>query len=303
MACNQNCYTVSNQAIDNIITSASLIIVSALNAWTDAYLGLIQGLCFAFLLFAIICQCRQDDVRPKLLKRICLLYCNMELRRLFIPDDYSATSIFTNILLAIAIAVLMIALYDDSDAAKNTDLQLMLNSLLYLYSNTMDFSFEYGTFKITTCAFGMCAFFTSSKPPENKIMGFIWNLLIIINTNLLSTGIVSMIQSPFIELEFLEILTAVCILRLLLPSMESYLAYLAALQLATLIPGMPTVFFCAILWINILPLSSQRWIGEMCCTYIIASITASIIRNDQIFGMIPVLVLTHYIDYIIETNK
>ena len=189
----------------------------------------------------------------------------MELRRLFIPDDYSATSIFTNILLAIAIAVLMIALYDDSDAAKNTDLQLMLNSLLYLYSNTMDFSFEYGTFKITTCAFGMCAF--------------------------------------FIELEFLEILTAVCILRLLLPSMESYLAYLAALQLATLIPGMPTVFFCAILWINILPLSSQRWIGEMCCTYIIASITASIIRNDQIFGMIPVLVLTHYIDYIIETNK
>ena len=86
----------------------------------------------------------------------------------------------------------------------------MLDSLLYPYNNTMDISFEYGTLIISMCAFEMYAFCTSSKvskPPEYNILGFIWNLMIIINTNLLSTGIISMIQSPFIELKFLDILT------------------------------------------------------------------------------------------------
>jgi len=46
------------------------------------YFGLIQGLCVAFLIFAISTQLNQEEVQPRLLKRITLLYCNQQIRKL-----------------------------------------------------------------------------------------------------------------------------------------------------------------------------------------------------------------------------
>ena len=44
---------LGRQAIQRVALSSSVIIVQALSSWTDEYFGLIQGLCIAFLIFAI----------------------------------------------------------------------------------------------------------------------------------------------------------------------------------------------------------------------------------------------------------
>ena len=61
----------------------------------------------------------------------------------------------------------------------------MLQGILYLYGDIFDFSFEYGTFKITACAFGLSIFFKEWPKPTNQIMAFCWRLAEIISTNLL----------------------------------------------------------------------------------------------------------------------
>jgi hypothetical protein len=84
--------------------------------------------------------------------------------------------------------------------------------------------------------------------------------------------------------------------------MESYLTYIAALRLMMLAPGLAPLFFCSVVWLDILPISSRSWVGETCFMYVIASISNMAVQQTPFWGMILVLVLAHYIDYIVQIH-
>jgi hypothetical protein len=278
-----------------------VIIVRALSSWTDEHFGLVQGLCIAFLIFAISTQLNQEEVQPRLLKRITLLYCNQQIRKLVDTHNLTPTTIFSDILLAIALAVMMIMVCDKKSKSKSSDLQNLLEGLLYLYSDTFDFAFQYGVLKVTLFAFGISVSLKSLKPPASQIQNFCWKLATIISINLLSGGATALLQSSFVELDFIQCLASAAILRMMFPSMESYLTYMAAARLMVLIPGLAPLFFCAVLWLDVLPVSSRSWMGETCFVYVIGSIS-TLVSKTPFWGMILVLILAHYIDYVIQIH-
>ena len=288
-------------AIKRVAMSASVILITAMSTWTDLYFGVIQGLCIAFIVFVIATQMDTKHVQPRLIKRVCILYCNQEVRKLFIVNDYSPTSIFSDILLAVLLAISMIMLYDKKSPQHSQDLDRMLQGLLYMYGDILDFLFTYGTFKITVCAFGLSIFLKEQDKPQNKIQAFCWQLAEIISANLLSQGITSMIRSST-SMAFIQIIACVSFLRIMLPSMESYLTYLAAIQLISIMPNLWALFLCAVICLDMLPSASQNWVGDVCSTYVIATVANSIIQVP-FWGMILVLVLAHYIDFITEQNN
>ena len=293
-------YMLGFRILQRLAMSSGVILISSLQLWTNQYLGTLQGLCIAILVFAITKQLDKDaSIRPKLLKRVCLLYCNQQVRRLFITNDNSPASIFSDILLAIALAVIAIVLYDERTNPNSTkELKQMLESLLYLYGDILDFAFQYGVLSVTVCAFGVSMFVKTQKPPSTHIQKFCWRMVAIISANLLSQGMTELIPRSTPQVQFLQCLASVCILRLILPDMQSYLIYLAAYQLQIIAPGLPTLFFCALVCLEILPESSRDWVGELCFTYIIACV-ASYLTQIPFWGMLFVLIMAHYVDYIL----
>ncbi len=290
---------MGRQAIQRVALSSSVIIVNALGAWTDEHFGLVQGLCIAFLIFLISTQLNQEHVQPMLLKRIALLYCNKQIRKLVVTQNLTPTAIFSDILLAIALAIMMIMLYDVKDKQKPSGLGSMLEGLLYLYSDTFDFAFQYGVFKITVIAFGASISLSRIPPPSSRIQNFCWRLATIISINLLSQGTTMLLRSTFVQMDVIQCIASSSMLRLLFPAMESYLTYVTAIRLMTLIPGLGPLFFCAVLWLDFLPASSRGWVGETCFMYVIANISAEVIKTP-FWGMILVLIMGHYIDFIIN---
>jgi hypothetical protein len=288
---------MASQALRRIMLATGIVMVDELTDWTDQYFGLVEGMCISILIFIITTQLNQSAVEPLLLKRVCLLYCNRQASRLFIGNDTSASGVFSNILLAMAIAVLAIVLYDSKDKSSAKDLQHLLDGLLFMYGDMMDFAFQYGVFMITMAAFGVSMFMQYTPPPTKRIPLFCWQLGTIISANLLSQGMTSLIPT-IPDLRLLQCIASVCILRLLLPGMQSYLTYLAAKQLVLLIPGMAPLFFCVVVCIRLLPVGSQDWMNETCTTYILAEI-AGFISRIHIWGMVLALILAHYVDYII----
>lgn len=288
------------QAIQRISLSSSVILVRLLSTWTDMNFGFVQGLCIAFLIFAISTQLNQENAQPRLLKRVTLLYCNQQIRKLIDTRNLTPAAIFSDILLAIAMAVMMIMLCDKKNRKKSADLRNLLEGLIYLYSDTFDFTFRYGVLKITLAAFGVSMFLKKMKPSSSQIQNFCWKLATIITANLLSGGITKLLQSPFVQLDIIQCMASVSLLRLLFPSMQSYLTYVAAMRLMTLAPGLAPLFFCAVIWLDILPASCRGWVGETCFVYVISSISNMVAQQTPFWGMILVLVLGHYIDYIVQ---
>jgi len=289
------------QAVQRVALSSSVILVNALGVWTKEYFGMVQGLCTAFLIFALSTQLPQEKAQPRLLKRVTLLYCNQQIRGLFVTNDLTPTSIFSDILLAIALAMMMMLIYESKNKANTDDLRYLLNGLMYLYSDTFDFAFQYGVFKITLFAFGLSIVLRTLKPTADPVRMFCRNLASIICVNLLSEGLTALLHSTSIHIDIVQCLATVAILRLMFPSMESYLTYLAALRLTTLIPNLGPLFFCIVLWLGVLPASGRAWVGEVCFTYVIMAISDYIVQTP-FWGMILVLILAHYIDYIIQVH-
>ena len=285
------------QALRRIMMSTGVIVVSALSTWTDEYLGLVQGICLSILVFVVTTQLDQTAVEPLLLKRVCLLYCNQQVSRLFIGDDKSFAGIFSNILLAMTLAVVAIILCDHKNQASTKDLQSLLDGLLFLYGDLFDFAFQYGVFKITVLAFGISMFLQYMPAPTKRIPLFCWQLGSIISANLLSEGLTTLIPTTP-RLHLIQCLASVCILRLILPAMQSYLTYLAAKQLTVIVPGMAPLFFCITVCIPLIPAGSQEWITEMCTTYILSEIV-SWISGMHFGGVMLALILAHYIDFIV----
>jgi uncharacterized membrane protein len=150
-------------------------------------------------------------------------------------NDTSPTGVFSNILMAIALAVMMMLIYNKKQ--KTDDLRNILEGLFYLYGDMLDFMFQYGVLKTTVFAFGVSVLLKNTPTPENKIKAFCKRLAAVISANLLSQGMVTLVQPPSRELGVLQCLAIASILRLLLPDLESYVTYLAADQLVSLIPG------------------------------------------------------------------
>ena len=294
------------RVLQRLSTSGGIVLVNALTAWTNEYFGTVQGLCIALLTFIIVKQLdNTDSIRPRLLKRVCLLYCNQQMRQLFITNDNSPASIFSDILLALALASLTIVLYDKnfSTPEHTNELKQMLESLLYLYGSILDFVFQYGVLKITICAFTASIYLQtgSSTQKGNEMYAFVWKMAAIINANLLSQGLSMLIPST-INLEILQCLASTCILRMILPDMQYYLTYLAAQRLLILLPDSAPLFFCITVCLELLPISSRNWVGEMCFTYVIISVATYTVQVP-FWGMLFILIVTHYIDYIVQSQN
>jgi hypothetical protein len=294
--------------LQRLALSGGIILVSAMSAWTERYLNPTQGLCIALLAFVIFNQ--EDDRKQKngqypearlsLAKRVCILYCNRQVRGLFIIKDNNPVSIFADIMLAIMLAALTIFINDRNSRGKPNinDIKQMLESLLYLYGDILDSAFQYGVLKITICAFGVSMALRTLRPPEAQMLRFCWRMASIISSNLLSEGITTLMPSAD-GLKLIQILATVCILRLILPDMEYYLIYLAAQQLTAQFPGAAALLFCVVICLDFLPNSSHEWIGQLCFTYIMIAV-AMYVSWIPAWGMIFILVMVHYIEHIMR---
>ena len=292
------------QILKRLAISGGSMLVYNLGVWTDEYFGLVQGLCIALLTFIIVKQLESShSIRPKLLKRICVLYCNRQIRKLFIANDNTPASLFSDLLLAVALAAIGIVLYDDKvcNPSNTTELKQMLEGLLYLYGDIMDFAFEYGILKITIFSFALSIYLRTIKKPDTHLQRFCLRLVSIINANLLSEGLTTLIRTPSPELNIFQCLASTCILRMILPDMQYYLTFLAVQQLLVYTRDAAPLFFCVVVCIDLLPQNSQEWVGELCFTYVITAIAAFIIKVP-FWGTVFVLVIAHYVDYIVEVS-
>ena len=237
------------------------------------------------------------SIHLRLLKRVCLLYCNQCARFFFDDDQGTVLSLFSNLLLAVSLAVVLILMRNGK--GQDGDLCGILEGMLYLYGDALDFAFAFGVFKITLFAFITGLVLDSSLfAPGDPVLLFCIQLGKIVSANLTSEGINTLIQSTP-QLELFECLASVALLRLIFPSMGSYLVYLAAQRVYFLFPGLDPAVLCAVLWLNLLPESSRGWVGELCCIYVVTSI-ARYLFAIPIGGMVVVLVLSHYMDFAIE---
>ena len=285
---------LGTRAIHRVATSVAVVLISTLSTWTTQYVGIMQGICISGVIFIIATQLDQTAAHSKLLKRMCMLYCGQQTRGLFISNDYRPASLFTDILLAMGMAVITMVTYGEN----NPELKTLLDGLLFLYGDILDFAFQYGTFKVTLCAFGASMFLKYIEPPARHIAIFGWQMASIISANLLSEGMTYLIQtSP--KLQLLQCIGCACILRLILPDMQTYLSYLAAQQLLTIQSGIAPMFFCILICLDVVPAGSRQWVDDVGCTYILLSLAAAVL-TIPFWGMILVLVLAHYLEFIVS---
>jgi hypothetical protein len=203
--------------------------------------------------------------------------------------------LFSNLILAVSIVLLLLLLEGRGD----NDLRGIFEGMLYLYGNIMDFAFGFGVFKITLFAF-VFSIFLDTAVPESKdpVCVFVVQLFKIVSANLVSEGVDTLIQSTP-QLELFECLLCVSILKLLLPSMSSYLVYLAAQRVYFLFPGLAPAVFAAVMWLDFLPVTGRGWMSELCCIYVVTSI-ATFLFTIPFGGVVVVLLLVHYLDQVLQ---
>jgi hypothetical protein len=292
---------LSVRIVKKIIMSFGIVIANALSEWTEHNIDTIQGLCLISLLFIAAIQLNRGNVQPKLIRFVCLLYCNQQVRHLFVNGDNTAFDIFPNLLLATALAVLLTIISDRKDGESIDDLKTMLEGLMYMYGDMLDFLFAYDTISITLAAFAIGLFMQCVPLHTDPIVAFYIRLSGIISTNLLYQGVTTVINSTT-HMKLIESIAVASVLRLLIPSMESYLTYLTAIQVSNIIPGISPAMLCAIAWIDILPFSSRGWITEVCGTYIILAVI-NFLALIPAWGSSVILIMAHYIDHIITNLK
>ena len=284
--------------IKRINVTFGIMVANALSKWAHANMSTVQSLCLIVLLFIAAMLLSTKQAQPKLIRLICLVYCNQQLRHLFVSG--AADTLYTllpNIILACAIAVMLIYTTDKADPNSLEDLRAMLEGLMYMYGDILDFTFVYGALPVTAMAFGAGQVLSHSSKPSDPMMAFMMRLASIVSTNIIYQGVTTIINSP-IQAKLIESIAAISVLRLLLPSMEGYLTYMTAAYLTHLIPGIAPIIMCIIIWTDFLPASSQSWVSELLTIYILSTVINYII-NISTWGAVVVLIMAHYIDYII----
>jgi hypothetical protein len=280
-------------ALHRCVNTLSLSLVNVMSAETDKYFTPIESLCVAVLAFIVVGFVLDGkSIHLRLLNRVCLLYCNQRARTLFIEDQGTVMGLFSNLILAVSIALLLML------TAGRGDLRDIFEGMLYLYSDILDFTFAFGVFKITLFAFGASLVLDNFAESVDPVYSFVVQLFKIVSANLVSQGINQLIQSTPV-LELCECLACVAVLNLLLPSMGSYLVYLAARRVYFLFPGLAPLMAAAVLWLDFLPVTSRGWVGELCCIYVVTAV-ASFLYTIPIGGAVVVLVMVHYIDQMVR---
>jgi hypothetical protein len=282
--------------VHRCVNSLSLAVVNMLGNMTTSVLSPLESICFAglsFVLVGFVLDC--NSIHLRLIKRVCLLYCNQCARLFFSMDSGTGMGLFSNLLLVEALAVLLLLVGDHGPGG---DLRAIFQGMLYLYGDILDFSFQYGVFKITLFAFMVGLYLDNMSEPENPVYAFSFQLFKVISANLTSEGLNSLIESTP-QLELFECLVCVSLLRSLFPSMGSYFIYMAARRVFVLFPDLTPLLFFALLWVDFLPVTCRGWVGELCCIYIVTSVASFLITMTP-GGVIVVLVLAHYMDVALQ---
>ena len=260
-------------------------------------MSMVQCMCLIALIFITATQLNKTAVQPKLLRLVCLLYCNQQIRRLFTSGSDTAIDFIPNVLLATTLAVFLTVLAQKENKESVDDLRTMLEALLYMYGDMLDFLFKYGVLSLTLMAFALGLFIQTMPPPVDPMRSFFTRMAGIVSTNILYQGVTSLINSSK-HMKLVESIATASVLRLIIPSMESYLTYLTAAQLTLITPAIAPVMLCIIIWIEVLPPLSRGWISELCATYVILSVM-NYLSNVLTWGATVILIMAHYVDYII----
>jgi hypothetical protein len=289
---------LGNRIIKRAIMHFSIVIVNALSRWTQTNMSAVQGMCLIALIFVTAIQLNNIMAQPKLIRLVCLLYCNQQVRRLFTGNTDTLVALFPNIILAFAIAVLLVSTADKNSAIAVEDLRYMLEGLLYMYGDIMDFMFKYGVLPVTVASLGMSLVLKHAPVHPDPMRAFIQRLLSIVSTNILYQGISTMINATT-QAKLIESVATTSILRLMIPSMEGYLTYLTAVHLTILIPGMAPILACLIIWTELVPASARGWVSELLATYVIQAVITYLISIPT-WGAMVVLIVAYYIDFIVN---
>ena len=295
---------LGKRLLGRLLMSGGTVLVSVLSTWTDANIGPLKGLCVALILFSVInVGDVHQEARRGLIKRICILYSNRQIRKLFIVDNQNSIGIFSDLLLSVGLTAALILLYDRGSSSNTGmgEIGHILESLLYLYGNILDFTFKYGILKITLCAFGVSMFVKSLEKPKSIMMQFCYRMISIISANLLYEGMNELIPSPP-NLKILQTIATLTILRLILTDLQYYLTYLAAQQLLIQFPDAGPLFFMATFFIDFVPATSQEWVSETCFTYVVLAVI-KYINTISLGGMIFILAMVHYAEYILVASQ
>ena len=283
--------------LHRIASSTCLAFVSLLDTLTLDSITQMQGLYVGCLVFLVVEALGSVTTKLRLFKRVCMLYCNQRLRGLFSPES-TETAALGNLFLAVTVAIVMMA-----TASKHSeDIQSLLMSLMYLYGDILDFALvSYGVFKVTVAALMVSVWVESCAAPKDPIYSFCFNLTKIISMNLVCEGMAVMVHSDAVELEIMQCMAVVAVLRLFMPSMESYLTYMAAKFLVTLIPGFSPFFACSLVWIisaSVVPSTGKQWVGELAVNYIVLALSL-LLQTVTIQWVVFLLILLHYADFIV----
>ena len=283
--------------LHRIASSTCLAFVSLLDTLTLDSITQMQGLYVGCLVFLVVEALGSVTTKLRLFKRVCMLYCNQRLRGLFSPES-TETAALGNLFLAVTVAIVMMA-----TASKHSeDIQSLLMSLMYLYGDILDFALvSYGVFKVTVAALMVSVWAEATERPKNRIYAFCFELVKIISTNLVCEGVNALIQSSAVELEILECMATVALMRMFIPSMESYLTYLAARRLVLLIPNFSSFFGCCLVWVintSFVPGTGKTWLGELAFNYIVLD-TSVYLQAVTLPWVVFAVILLHYTDYIV----
>jgi hypothetical protein len=286
-------------AIRRCVNTLSLFVVNVCSSSVDEYFSPIDSLYVALLAFIVVRFVLDGkSIHLRLLNRVCLLFCNQRARMLFSMDQGTIMGMFSNLMLAVLIAMAVMLICDDNNNntnGPNGDLRGIFEGMLYLYGDILDFTFSFGVFKITLCAFMVGLFLDSTSEPKDPVYNFCIKLFKIVSANLTSQGIDMLIQSTP-QFELFECIICVALLRSLLPSMGSYFVYMAARRVYLLFPGTAPLLFLSVIWLDVLPVASREWVGELCCICVVLSI-ANFLVAIPIGGVVVLTVVTHYMDF------
>lgn len=283
--------------VKRIVLSFSVVVVNTISRWANANMSMVQCMCLIALIFITATQLNKTAVQPKLLRLVCLLYCNQQIRRLFTSGSDTAIDFIPNVLLATTLAVFLTVLAQKENKESVDDLRTMLEALLYMYGDMLDFLFKYGVLSLTLMAFAVGLFIQTMPPPVDPMRTFFTRMAGIVSTNILYQGVTSLINSSK-HMKLVESIATASVLRIIIPSMESYLTYLTAAQLTLITPAIAPVMLCIIVWIEVLPPLSRGWISELCATYVILSVM-NYLSTTLTWGATVILIMAHYVDYII----
>jgi hypothetical protein len=275
--------------------SACLALVLVLDSLTAAHLSRSQGFCVGVLALLVAEATDSAAVRLKLFKRVCLLLVSQRVRSLFVVESTEAAA-FTDLFLAVSVAMALV-LCDKDDA----DLRSVLTTLTYLYGGILDFTLQaYGAFPVTVMALGVSVWTdVMPAPAVDRIHAFCWSLAKIISANLVCVGADMLIASEAVELEILECIATVAVLKHLLPSMESYLTFVAARKLVMLVPGCAALMFCGVVWAHWL--NAAAWLGDLAFNYVVMD-ASRLLQNMSLPWTVFVVIMLHYADHVVASS-